>query len=81
MKVKILKFLDLAVEYSIYGLILLIPISIAGIGIFAGIAIVLFLTKQILSTDFSSIRSHKTFFLALLIFFIFMSLSYNFGSF
>ncbi len=75
MKLKISKFLDTVIEYSLYGLIFFIPISIAAIGTFGAIAILLFLIKQILSPDFSSIKAHKTFFSILLIFFIFMALS------
>ena len=56
MKLKILRFLDVAVEYSIYGVIFFIPISIAMIGTFAGMAIVFFLIKKILSPDFTSYK-------------------------
>ncbi len=75
MQSKIVKFLDLAIEYLIYGLIFFLPISIAGISSFAGVAVVLFLVKQILSPDFSAIKSNKMFFLIFLVFFIFMGLS------
>ena len=67
MKLKILRFLDPAIEYLVYGLIFFLPISIAAVGIFSGLAVVLFLIKQILSPDFSSIKSNKTFFLILLV--------------
>lgn len=75
MKLRVLRFLDLAVEYAIYGVIFFIPISIAIIGTFAGMAIVFFLVKKILSPDFSSIKANKMLFLFLLAFFIFMDLS------
>ncbi|MBF0123482.1 MAG: O-antigen ligase family protein, partial [Candidatus Omnitrophica bacterium] len=75
MKSKILKFLDPAIEYLIYGLIFLIPFSIAGVGILTAAALVFFLIKQALSPDFSSIKSNKVFFLILLVFFVFMALS------
>jgi O-antigen ligase len=75
MKLKILRFLDIAIEFSIYGIIFYIPISIALVGTFAGIAIVLFLFKKILSPDFTSIKSNKILFSFLLLFFIFMGLS------
>ncbi len=75
MKLKIIKLLDIIIEYSIYGFILFIPIAIAPVSIFSGIAVVLFLIKQILSPDFSTFKTHKTFFLILLAFFIFMALS------
>ncbi|MEI7999226.1 MAG: O-antigen ligase family protein [Candidatus Omnitrophota bacterium] len=75
MKLKILKCLDIAIEYSLYGLIFFIPISIALISTFAAIAIFLFLIKQIFSADFSSLKANKVFFLLLLIFFICMALS------
>ena len=75
MKLKLIKFLDWAVEYSIYVFILFIPVSIAVVSIFGCIAVVLFLIKQVLSPDFSGIRSNKTLFLLLFIFFIFMAAS------
>jgi O-antigen ligase len=75
MKSKVLRLLDGAVEYTICAVVFFIPISIAAIGIFAGLAITLFLVKQILFTDFSSIKSNKSLFLFLLIFFISMDLS------
>ena len=80
MKLKLIKFLDLGIEYSIYGFILCIPASIAIVSVLGCVAVVLFLIKQALSPNFSGIRSNKTFFLLLLIFFIFMALSlYNSG--
>jgi len=57
------------------GVIFFIPISIALIGIFAGIASVLFFIKTILSRDLTAIKSNKLLFLFLLFFFIFMGLS------
>jgi len=75
MKSKLLKFLEIAVEYSVYGVIFFIPISITMIGTFAGMAIVFFLFKTILSRDLSAIKSNKVLFLLLLLFFIFMGLS------
>ena len=75
MKLRVLRFLDAAVEYAIYGVIFFIPISITMIGTFAGMAIVFFLTKKILSPDFTSIKANKMLFLFLLLFFVFMGLS------
>ena len=75
MKLKILRFLDVAVEYAIYGVIFFIPISITMIGAFAGMAIVLFLVKKILAPDFTIIKANKVLFLFLLVFFVFMDLS------
>lgn len=75
MKLKILRYLDVAVEYSVYGLVFFIPISIAMTGTFAGLAVTFFLFKKILSPDFTSIKSNKALFLFLLLFFIFMGLS------
>lgn len=81
MKFKILRFLDKAVEYAVYGVIFSIPISICMIGTFAGMATVFFLIKKILSPDFSSIKANKLLFLYLLFFFIFMGLSlFNSGA-
>ena len=82
MKVKVLKFLDIAVEYLIYGVIFFIPISITMVGTFAGMATVFFLIKTILSKDLTAIKSNKILFLFLLLFFIFMGLSlFNSGPF
>ncbi|MCX5679603.1 MAG: O-antigen ligase family protein [Candidatus Omnitrophica bacterium] len=75
MKLRVLGFLDAAVEYALYGVIFFIPISISLVGIFAGLAIVCFLIKKIVSPDFSSIKANKIFFIALLLFFGFMGLS------
>ena len=75
MKLRVLRFLDVAVEYAIYGVIFSIPISITMIGTFAGMAIVFFLVKKILSPDFTSIKANKMLFLFLLLFFFFMGLS------
>jgi len=75
MKSRILKLLDAAVEYAIYGVIFFIPISIAMIGVFAALASVFFLAKKILSPDFTSIKANKALFLFLLLFFVFMDLS------
>jgi len=75
MKLKILRFLDVAVEYSVYGLIFFIPISIGMIGTFAGFAITFFLIKKMLYPDFASIKTNKVLFLFLFLFFAFMDLS------
>jgi len=75
MKLKIIKFLDVAVEHAIYGLILFIPISIALVGVFAVIAVVLFLINKILTLDFSSFKKNKVLFIFLLLFFVFMGVS------
>ncbi len=75
MKLRVLRFLDVAVEYAIYGVIFSVPISITMIGTFAGMAIVFFLVKKILSPDFTSIKANKMLFLFLLLFFVFMGLS------
>jgi O-antigen ligase len=75
MKLRILRFLDVAVEYSVYGLIFFIPISIAMISSFAGFVLTFFLLKKILSPDFSSIKANKVLFLFLFLFFAFMDLS------
>lgn len=75
MRVNISSFLDMVAEYAIYGLIFSIPISTSMIGIFAGIAIVSFLTRKILSPDIAGIKENKTFFLFILLFFAAMALS------
>ena len=75
MKLKILKYLDVVVEYAIYLTIFFIPISITMVGTFAGMATVFFLVKKVLSGDFSSVKANKWLFLFILMFFVFMGLS------
>ncbi|MFA5311632.1 MAG: O-antigen ligase family protein [Candidatus Omnitrophota bacterium] len=75
MKQKIIGVLDKAVEYSVYGMIFFIPVSIALLGIFAGSAVFFFLAKKILAPDFRSIKANRLLFILLLVFFIFMGLS------
>ena len=75
MKLRAIKYLDLAVEHAVYLVIFFIPISITMLGTFAGMAIVFFLVKKILSPNFTSIKANKILFLFLLCFFIFMDLS------
>jgi len=82
MKQKTLRFLDTTTEYAIYGVIFFIPISIALISAFAGIASTSFILKSFISKDLSDIKSNKILFIILLIFFIFMGLSlFNSGPF
>lgn len=52
MKEKWVKFLDYLIEYSLYIMIIQIPISKAGIEIFACLAIAAFCVKKILAPDF-----------------------------
>ncbi|MFH1441851.1 MAG: O-antigen ligase family protein [Candidatus Omnitrophota bacterium] len=52
MRKKWIKFLDHLIEYSLYIMIIQIPISKAGIEIFACLAIFAFCVKKILNTDF-----------------------------
>lgn len=75
MKFKIVKYLDVIIEYLIYLMIFSIPISITMIGTFAGMATVFFLVKKVLSGDFRSIKANKLLFIFLLMFFVFMGLS------
>jgi len=75
MKLRIIRYLDVAVEYLIYGVIFFIPISITMIGTFAGMATVFFLIKTILSKDLFAIKSNRFLFLFILLFFISMGLS------
>ncbi len=75
MKLKIIKALDVVVEYAIYGLLLFVSFSIAGVSIFAGLAVAAFLIKQIIAPDLSALKAHRTLFLLLLVFFVFMALS------
>ncbi|MDD3375256.1 MAG: O-antigen ligase family protein [Candidatus Omnitrophica bacterium] len=74
-KEKIIKIADKIIEYSIYGLILFIPISKAGVGIFCVLAIVAFFVKKSLCPDFSFIRDNKSIYIFLFLFVVFMAMS------
>ncbi len=75
MREKALRYLDAGVEYAVYGIIFFIPISIAMVSSLAVLVLVCFLLKKIIDKDFSALKNNRIFFLYLLIFFIFMSLS------
>jgi len=75
MKLRIVRYLDLAVEHAIYLTIFFIPISITMLGTFAGMATVFFLIKKILLPEFSSIKANKLLLIFLVMFFVFMGLS------
>jgi len=66
-------FLDRAVEYSLYGLILFMPISKSAIEIFFGLAFLFFLARKILKPDFKFLKTPYHIFL--LLFFVFSGLS------
>lgn len=74
MKDKWVNLLDHAVEYSLYGLILFIPISKSAIEIFFGFAALFFLLKKILKPDFKFLKSIHHIFLLLFVFFCSLSL-------
>ena len=74
-KEKVIKVADRVAEYSLYGLIFFIPISAAGIEVFAGIAFIAFFIKKSLCPDFSFIKKSGYIYLSLLLFVLFMALS------
>ncbi len=75
MKERTLKILDHVVEYGVYGFIFMLPFSTAGVSIFSGLAAAAFLARQVITPDFSVMRTNKVFFLILAGFFFFMALS------
>ncbi len=74
-KEDIIRIADKVIEYALYGLIVFIPISIAGVGILCPLAIVAFLVKTCLSPDFQFIKDNKLIYIFLLLFIIFMAMS------
>lgn len=73
MKEKFLKFLDYAGEYSLYALIIFIPISNAAIESFFGFMLLFFILKKFIKPDFGFLKSPTYIFL--LFFLIFMGTS------
>ena len=73
LKEKILVVADRVEEYSLYAIVFFIPISIAAIESFFGLAFLAFIIKKIILPDFTFIKSRIHFFL--LLFFIFCGLS------
>ena len=74
MKDKILKFLEYSSEYSLYGLIIFIPISNAAIESFFGFMFLFFVLKKIINPDFKFLKSSTHIFLLFFIFFMGLSL-------
>lgn len=74
MKEKICKYCDWLCEYSIYAIIIFIPISIAAIESFTGFLFLGFIIKKIIKPDFKFLKSYKYIFLLLFIFFSALSL-------
>ncbi len=74
MREKAIAIADRVVEYSLYGLISFIPISIAAIEIFTSLAIIAFIVKKILCPDFEFIKSNTNLFLLLFLVFCGFSL-------
>ncbi|MDD4908581.1 MAG: O-antigen ligase family protein [Candidatus Omnitrophica bacterium] len=72
-KQKIEKIADIVMEYSLYGMLFFIPISIAAIEAMAGICFTAFIVKKIVNPDFSFLKNKI--YLILLAFFIFNALS------
>lgn len=73
MKEKLLKFFDYAGEYSLYALIIFIPISNAAIESFFGFMLFFFILRKFLKPDFGFLKSSTYIFL--LFFFLFMGIS------
>lgn len=79
---KAAKFADYIAEYALYAVIHFIPISIALVEIFCGLAIFAFVVKKILDPDFRFIRDYQMLYLALFLFSVFLGLSlFNSGPF
>ncbi|MCK9602805.1 MAG: O-antigen ligase family protein [Candidatus Omnitrophica bacterium] len=74
MKEKLFRIFDYGSEYSLYGMILFMPISNAGIESFFGFAFLFFLLKKALKPDFGFLRSTACLFLLFFIFFLSLSL-------
>ena len=64
-----LKILDLCSEYSLYGLILFIPISTAAVETFFGFCLLFFMIKKAINPDFKIFKSYTHLFLLLFIIF------------
>ncbi|MDP3789574.1 MAG: O-antigen ligase family protein [Candidatus Omnitrophota bacterium] len=72
-KDKLADFLDRALLYSLYGLVLFIPVSISAIEILFIIALAIFIVKKALKPDFGFLKAPHHIFL--LLFFAFTGLS------
>ena len=68
------KIFDVICEYSVYGLILSIPISSAAIESFFGLAFLSFLFKKILKPEFKFLKTKQHLFLLLFVVFCVLSL-------
>lgn len=71
---KIRTSVDKLLEYSLYGIIFFIPMSIAVINIFLSFALFFFVVKKIIDRDFRFLKNKVYIFLALFICFISLSL-------
>lgn len=74
MKEKWVSALDKIIEYCVYGIVCSIPVSIAGIEIFASIGILAFILKKSISRDFMFFKGLSDIFLLLFIVFCALSL-------
>jgi len=77
MKEKAIVITDRIVEYSLYGLILFIPVSKAAIEIFASFAVLAFIIKKIFLPEFKFVKSKTYIFLLLFIIFSELSLIHS----
>lgn len=66
---------DKIAEYSLYGLIFYIPISIALVEIFTGLVVMAFIVKKITRPDFLFVKKNKFIYFFLGLFVLFMGLS------
>jgi len=73
-KEKAIKALEKIIEFSLYGLILFIPISKGAIEFFAAIAILSFIAKKMLKPDFLFLKNNAHLFLLLFVLFNALSL-------
>ncbi|MCF7917138.1 MAG: O-antigen ligase family protein [Candidatus Omnitrophica bacterium] len=74
-KERVANISDKIIEYSLYGLIFYIPISIALVEIFTSLVVLVFIVKKITQPDFSFIKKNKFIYFFLGLFVLFMGLS------
>lgn len=74
MREKLLRLLEYASEYSLYGIIIVIPFSNAAIESFFGLAFLFFVCRKMIKPDFGSLKSVSSLFLLFFLFFMGLSL-------
>jgi len=74
MKGKTIKVIDYILDYCLYGLVLFLPISTAGIEIFASLLIFFFFIKKVLKPDFYFFKNRTHLYLLFFVIFNVLSL-------